>query len=356
MRTLVSISLSIVCIVFLWKCKPDDEKQEWYLTSIETLNGCKVNSIVVDKYGNKWFATSKGLAVFSGDNWNVYVRSSETGKNKVSWLATWDNNGLSELLLATDFGVSVLTFNDKMNIDVTDKYNTDMVDLLSDTVNRIAVGRGNDVWFLTNKGVSLYDNVWYIETGENSLDFIPVKSALMPSTGSYYCGRQRSGMIKFDYSEVDGISGATEWIAPYNGIILDTVNFIYKSTSGELWLACFGNQEFTGQSFPKDGLIKHIGNDSKSGFTYFNHIFGGLANNRIHYIDESNDGKIWLATEGGISYQINDTLFGNYSVDNSLANNKVYCLAFDLDGSLWCGTQKGISHFKDGVFTNYFNE
>ncbi|MBN1185816.1 MAG: hypothetical protein JXB49_26280 [Bacteroidales bacterium] len=347
----------LLFIAFLWNCSKEKEDQaEWQRTSsIENIKGCNANAIVIDKFGNKWVATSKGLVLFA-DNWYAYMHSNENTGEKINDLIVNDGRDALEVWLATDYGVYVLSLNEQLEVDKSNNYTRGSVNLMSDTVNNIVKGKGSDIWFLTEKGISFFDEVWHKKSDNRKIDVIPIISALFPVTGSNYCGRQRDGMITFDYSQVDGITGASEWVYPYNGIILDTVNYIYKSNSDELWLACFGNPEFANPDFPKDGLIKHMGDDPKAGFTYYNNITGGLINNRINCIAESPEGKIWLATEGGIAYQINDTLFGNYTTNNGLVNNYVLCLAFDLDGSLWCGTKNGVSHYKDGVFTNYLAE
>ena len=357
MREKIKITFLLVLILFLWNCSKDkdDHPTEWQRISTDNISGCKVNSIVVDKYGNKWFATSKGVILFA-DDWYAYTQSTDVKRNKINGLMVNDGGSGIELWLATDFGVSVLFLNEMLEIDQSNNYTRENVALLSDTVLNIIQGKNDDIWFLTAEGVSYFDEEWHRKSDNRKIDVIPVISALFPLTGSNYCGRQNNGMIKFDYSQVDGISGASEWIYPYNGIILDTVNYIYKSSLDELWLACFGSPEYANPNFPKDGLIKHVGDYAKGGFTYYNNITGGLLNNRIHCIDESPEGKIWLATEGGISYQVNDTLFGNYTTSNGLVNNYVLYLAFDLDGSLWCGTQNGVSHLMDDAFTNYLED
>ena len=141
--------------------------------------------------------------------------------------------------------------------------------------------------------------------------------------------------------------------------IVDTVRYIYVSSKGELWLACLGNSDMNPNigipEFPKDGLMRHIGDDPKSidSRTYFNTVTGGLINNRINFITESPDQKIWIGSEGGISYQLNDTAFANYSVKDGLCDKFVTSITFDKDGSVWVGTNNGVSNLKNGTFVNY---
>ena len=358
MRKISGYFAVFLCILSVFSCKPDDDKNEaeWSTVSQDKFQGCKVNNIVIDTYGNKWFATSSGLAAYNDEKWVCYQNSIMSDKNKINWIEIADIQEETSLLLATDLGITVLSFDENMLVETKVSYLGDSADLLSDTIARIVKGKYDDIWVLSKNGLSFSNGGWHRETGFANLDNIPAKSALMPGSGPYYSGRKRNGMVKFIYSDIDGITGASEWIPPYNGVILDTVNYIFKSANGDLWIASFGNELYTGNFMPKDGLIKHSGDNPKEGFTYFNSLYGGLANNRIHCIDESGDNKIWLATEGGISYQVNDTLFANYTTADGLVSNKVYCISFDTDGSLWCGTDHGISHFRNGVFTSFFNE
>jgi ligand-binding sensor domain-containing protein len=352
----VFIFIAIAFPLIFWNCNDKNPSSgEWKKSPTEGIKGCKVHHISMDQWGNKWFATNKGLVGYNDKEWTLLTKSNDDSKNNINWVYVNNLKDLTELWMATYQGIAVIQLNDKLEIEHSFSYTREKDGLPSDSISRIMKGSDEGLWAMTEKGTSYFKDKWTTQINNRLITAIPAKSGWFSSKDENFLGRRQKGMIRFRYDSIDAITGASEWTAPYNGIILDTVNFIYKSSAGALWLACLGNSEYTGPSFPKDGLIKHVGDDPKTGNTYFNNLYGGLVNNRVNYIAESQGGVIWLATEGGISYQLNDTLFGNYTANEGLAHNVVHSLAFDLDGSLWCGTENGISHFNNGVFTNYLN-
>lgn len=326
----------------------------WNINSGIAMADYEVYSIAIDTGNNKWFATSKGLVKYDNSTWEVYTRFSSEEKNKINSIMLGEWNDSTCLWLATDSVLTAILLDESSNLVRSEDFIADAVGTETNAINRLVPGVKEDFWILASEGLMLWDKAWMLETTNSKLDTRPIRSAHFQPDGTGYCGRHRGGMIKFNYSELDGITGASEWVSPFNGAILDTVNYVFVSTNDQLWLACYGDPDIETSTFPKDGLIRHTGTNSKTGFTYFNTEYGGLTNNRVNCITEAADGTIWIATEGGISYQYDDNTFVNYTVSDGLAVSNVNYIAFDHTGDLWCATSKGISVFKDGSFQNFY--
>ena len=354
---------AVLFVLLLQGCRKDDNKPswQWVKSPDNTLAGNYITSLVIDVYGNKWFGTDKGLSVFNDTSWSNYNRSDGTKEHSlINGLSAESDDTVTNIWIATNHGASLLTFDRYCNMIKSADFVMSVVPLASDTVNNLFVDPKNIKWFLTNGGLSVFGSDWHMNVSSSVIfgDGIVISGAF-PEDGYKYAGRRIGGMIKFNYSEVDGVTGASEWYYPYNGDILDTVSYVYVSSKGELWLACRGdavnNPAIGTENFPKDGLMRHVGTDPKNpgNRTYFNTVTGGLVNNRINYITESPDHKIWAGSEGGVSYQIDENSFGNYTMKDGLVNSYVTCIAFDKDGSLWIGTKNGISHLKNNTFENF---
>ena len=80
----------------------------------------------------------------------------------------------------------------------------------------------------------------------------------------------------------------------------------------------------------------------------------GLPQNSVHRIYQSDDGFLWIATEGGIARfdGLTFTVF-NRSNDPAFLSDDTCCLAGTPDGSLWIGTNDGLLRLKDHRFTRF---
>ncbi len=99
--------LSVFIILFLSNCKestkPEEQQNpEWivYNTENSGLPDGMVTSLAIDKNGNKWIGTHRGLAKFDGVNWTVYntdnsrlpfnfVFSITIDGHGNKWIGTW---------------------------------------------------------------------------------------------------------------------------------------------------------------------------------------------------------------------------------------------------------------------------
>lgn len=72
----------------------------------------------------------------------------------------------------------------------------------------------------------------------------------------------------------------------------------------------------------------------------------------IHKILKTSSGEYYIATNNGFSHWLNPGQFRNYTIYDGLVANLVYDIEEDEDGRIWLATEGGISIFDKGKFTN----
>lgn len=80
----------------------------------------------------------------------------------------------------------------------------------------------------------------------------------------------------------------------------------------------------------------------------------GLPQNSVHQIFQTQDGYLWIATEGGIA-RFNGVDFKVFHQENTPAftTDDICCFTQDARGTLWIGTADGLLQYKDGAFRHY---
>jgi signal transduction histidine kinase/ligand-binding sensor domain-containing protein len=80
----------------------------------------------------------------------------------------------------------------------------------------------------------------------------------------------------------------------------------------------------------------------------------GLPQNSVHQIFQTQDGYIWIATEGGIT-RFNGLQFVDFNQqsDPMFTSNDTCCIAEDRSGVLWVGTADGLLRYSGGEFRRY---
>lgn len=81
-------------------------------------------------------------------------------------------------------------------------------------------------------------------------------------------------------------------------------------------------------------------------------IDNGLGNNIVQAVAVSPDGTLWFGTQGGV-FSFDGETWNTYTRANGLADNWVNAIAVASDGTLWFGTQGGVSSFDGEIWTTY---
>ena len=82
-----------------------------------------------------------------------------------------------------------------------------------------------------------------------------------------------------------------------------------------------------------------------------------LSDGRVRAILEDEDGRLWIATDGGglSRLDIDTGTFETLTMNDGLPSNSIYGILPDASGNLWLTTTNGLSRFTPaaGAFRNY---
>jgi hypothetical protein len=121
----------------------------------------KVNAIVVDDSGNRWFATDNGVSQYSGSTWTSYQTQDGLSADLVNDVAV-DKAGHKWFGC---YGGGVSEFFD----DIWTGY-TAAEGLISNQVTAVAIDMDGHVWISTSAGVSEYDSKGSLPDTDETLD------------------------------------------------------------------------------------------------------------------------------------------------------------------------------------------
>jgi signal transduction histidine kinase/ligand-binding sensor domain-containing protein len=134
----------------------------------------------------------------------------------------------------------------------------------------------------------------------------------------------------------------------------DIIYKLYRDDTENLWIGTYnGGANVLFKAKDKFGHIKSFGGKND------------LSNNSVLSLLETNDGKIWVGTDGGGLDLFNPLtgMFQNFKHNpynsNSLSGDVVKTLHYDKKGQLWIGTfNEGLTVYdiKNNKFTRYYNK
>jgi len=129
-------------------------------------------------------------------------------------------------------------------------------------------------------------------------------------------------------------------------LFIDKKNCLWIATENGLDMVNLNNVDF---SLPVPDLI----------FTHFFYIENqnSLSDNHVSFVNEDNDGNIWIGTKGSGLNKLNpNTLeFTNYTTKDGLPHNIINGILVDKHNHLWISTNNGLSNFDTTTkqFKNY---
>ena len=316
------------------------------------LPGDVVKAVYVDEYGNKWFGTDEGLAMFNGATWVVYTDSTGHAMadkiiNDVDLQCT-ELHG-NELWLGTINGVTVAGYGiDGITAATSYRSGDADVTLVSNMINAVAVDSAGVRYFGTDDGLAVFAGASWLYFDENSNPDIPDVEILSidAEEDSIYIGL--AGGIDFNSEGVsriqnkpDGFTGASTYVYPYN-IPSASVFKVFVDSKGYRW---FG----TGY-----GTVRHTHTKGKDeGKDMLISTANGLAGNNVYAINEDPDNNFWFGTDQGVSKMNVSGEITNYTTSDGLINNMVYDIDYNAtNGNVWFATAGGVSYMENGFVPN----
>ena len=182
-------------------------------------------------------------------------------------------------------------------------------------------------------------NIWIGTFGEGLIFFPALRKN--PKRISYH--------FPFDPLDAEGISNQAVL-----SMLIDSKNRFWVGTNNGLNLlkTPYNQLDLSGRAKPLVKFRQFVATQPKKDF---------LNANEINCIFENNDGKIWVATQGGGINILNtdSTAFSHLTIANGLPGNDIQGILSDPSGKKWASTNKGFVSIDLGNKVqpfNYYNQ
>jgi ligand-binding sensor domain-containing protein/serine phosphatase RsbU (regulator of sigma subunit) len=329
-----------------------------------SLSDNKVFSILRDRSGYLWVATSNGLDKLDESTGKfIHYRNNPDEPNSLSDNSVWplyeDSRGY--IWIGTRYG-GLNRFDPKSNTFINYKNDpNDPTSLNDNYVWSIYEDRGGLIWVGTNtNGINYFNPSLQVfeqynndPENKNSLSDDVVYSIISDRNGKYWIGTKNGGLNNFDYNN----KKFTHYkINPSNtnSLLSNSIESLMEDKSGIIWIGHFSS-----------GLDAY---DPKGGsFTHYTHNPSdpnSISDNSIYALAEDNEGNIWIGTNAGglnkLDRKTNKISHYRYKENdpNTISSDVTWSLAFDERENLWVGTFGGgvsVLDLESQTFEHYKN-
>jgi ligand-binding sensor domain-containing protein/serine phosphatase RsbU (regulator of sigma subunit) len=197
--------------------------------------------------------------------------------------------------------------------------------------------RSGDLWFGSFDGVVRWDGervTRYREADGLAGNF--VLSAIQDQEGNFWLGTN-NGVSRMDPAATSGSDFWTTYNAEY-ALPHNQVRGILEDGDGRIWVATPG------------GLVAYDGSEWER-FTEKD----GLPGNGGTALCLDRSGRVWVGLRGGAAV-FDGKRFQGFSTGDGLVNNEVVTIHQDREGHLWFGTLGGVSQYDDRTWRTYREE
>ncbi|HUT83736.1 MAG TPA: two-component regulator propeller domain-containing protein [Thermodesulfobacteriota bacterium] len=208
-------------------------------------------------------------------------------------------------------------------------YNSQNSRLPGNQVSALAVDREGNRWIaIANRGISWWSKggLWRVYTKNDGLCSDNISSIIVDRGGNVWCGSKGQGVCRRDWEgKWQNFSEAD------SGLIDNTVNTITEDSEGKIWFAT------------NKGLSVFDGKGWMS-FTPFN---SRIPDSPITAIAVDREGNRWMGTwgEGLCAFKKNGEWQTYTSKNSGIQDNRISTLIFDHKSNLWIGTPSGLTMF-----------
>ncbi|MBK8901041.1 MAG: hypothetical protein IPM53_07655 [Anaerolineaceae bacterium] len=378
-------------------------------TSADGLPGNSVRDLAISADGTVWAATADGIGRYDGRRWFSYNRRRTLlplpGSNVTSLALAPD--GVT-IFAGTSEGV--LRFNGRSWNSLA-QVGSEAIN----TVQDVAVTPDGRLWAATQAGLTVYDGSgWQIFTSADGLASDDIRRVAANTDGSVWAGYgdQGLGLTRFELSSGIPVAAAVTppneqisailpaanslWLGSSDGLLRQDSSGSWQSftppndipandlidlvlADGQPWLAtATGVSRLDGTSWemvaglPETAVSNLALDNSGQPWVTFASVgqgaafydatsaswqtvscpVSGPASPYVRHIVQTDDGRLWLATEAGLATFNPDTQRWNlFTREDGLPGDAVQALARHPDGTLWVGTNEGLAVGADGRFT-----
>ena len=321
-------------------------------TSSDGLSQSFIKNIIKDHHGFIWIGTADGLNKYDGYTFKIYRNHSKVkGSLSSSNIMTTYVDKRGVLYVGTDNG-ALNVYDDKQDTFTIYKYNPSV------SSNRVTClfEDHNGVFYVGTEGGGLYDFdrktkkfklLYHDKTIESHLISPFIRALAEDKEGNLWVGTEHGITVISKYRKT-----FTDYKHTKNpsSLSIDAIRTIFVDSEGKVWI---------GTAF---GGLNRFDKKTKSFIHFKNNTddLNSLLGDYVPGICEAKDGKIWIATNLGISVlDKKNFAFTNYQNDafdnNSLLDNGLNAIFTDEKENIWVGSIAGLSikEARTSKFTNF---
>jgi len=279
-----------------------------------------VFDIKIDRYGNRWLASSSGLFIDNGEclrEVEIEGRCSAIAvdSNRQVWFAV-------EGQLYSADGQAIYA------------YKRDPADRRS-SIQELVFDPGGNLWMSTGKnGIQVFNGRSFTRYDES--DGLPGDGAmnLTIDTDGGLWAHDMENVIRFNGSGFTAFSGT-------NALPVPGINTLFKDSRGRIWMS----------SIDVIGLYCMDGNTLE----YYG-VEQGLPEHACIAITEDHQGVLWLAFWDVGLCRFDGHTITTYTRANGLYWDRIYSLVVDTAGNVWCSSDPAVMKFEPDVsrFVTYY--
>lgn len=333
----------------LYIYNPTADETTHYTYQIGGLNHINSSSLIYimeDSSGNIWTSSDNAgiscLSVINGGASYIYPETNvQDNKSNAIRLLTFLKNG--ELWIGNQGG-SIYQYDEKLKKQTGKKeYPTSITKVKETGDGKIWMGsRGNGLFV---------DNCWYTYEphDKNSLSHTRVSDIYSDYKERIWIGTFGGG-INLAIAEKDRYK-FQQYLS--GDLPMQEIRMIVEDKNHWLW----AGTDYGLFVFHPDSIIKF-----PTHYYNYNYENNSLLSNEVKYIYCDNKGQMWLGTLGGgislctLDEEYDKLKFTHFTTTEGLVNNVVQSIIEDRSGKLWIATEYGISRFntENKTFENYF--
>jgi len=302
-----------------------------------------VLSVLQDRQGFMWFATSNGLARYDGSTFTIYKHdindpSSLSNNNTFSLIESSD--GL--LWIGTDPGGLNVFYPETGKFQVYKKIENDPNSLIDNSVWALMEARDGKIWIGTRGGLSVLDrktntfkNYPVNKDNPRGLAEAVIYRIYQDHEGTIWLGT-RAGLHRYD-PETDDFTIFKNDPKDPQSISHNNVWSMIEDSFGNFWVGTRGGGL---NLFDRStGKFTAYRNDPNNPNT--------LSNDRIWNMYEDSNNRFWIVTEnGGLNiFDRKNLVFRSFQNNpndpTTVSNNDLYWLTEDSSGVLWITSRYG---------------
>ena len=297
-------------------------------------------SILQDKKGYMWFASSNGLVKYDG----YTLTSFQTDPNSKNSILTNNTNHLCEdgkenIWIACDNGLSRYnTHTGNFTSYINNAKNG--YSLLSNNVSCLLSDKQGKVWIGTDAGLCFYESATdkFINLlqiiSPDTLCNVRIKCLMIDHNGMLWIGTERGINI------FDPVHKKLACLTPKDGLYSmggEEISYMLEDHSGAIWISLWNK-----------GIYRYNpSNNSSKIYRHNTARSNSLSSDAVNVLTEDSHHNIWAGMYGGgISIYLPETDdFKTYKTDlknvYSLTTNHILDLYEDRSGCMWIGTNGG---------------